>query len=128
MSGNTQVGDGTKLDNFVQIAHNVKVGKHTVMAAQVGIGGSTEIGEYNMFAGQAGASDHIKTPPGSTFAGRTGVTRNVSEPGAYWGTLLPRKANDEKRIQIALGKLPDLVRRVRELESLVEELQKEAGK
>ncbi|MEO7454526.1 MAG: UDP-3-O-(3-hydroxymyristoyl)glucosamine N-acyltransferase [Fimbriimonadales bacterium] len=128
MAGNTQIGDGTKLDNFVQIAHNVRVGKHTVMAAQAGIGGSTEIGEYNIFAGQSGASDHVKTPPGCTFAGRTAVTRNISEPGAYWGNLVPRKAGEEKRIQIALGKLPELIKRVRELEDLVQQLQKESGK
>jgi UDP-3-O-[3-hydroxymyristoyl] glucosamine N-acyltransferase len=122
MAGDTCVGDGTKLDNLVQIAHNVNVGKHTVMAAQVGIGGSSKIGDYNVFAGQAGAADHVSTPPGSTFGAGTGVTRSVVEPGAYWGKFIPRKAAEEKKIQTALGKLPELLKRVRELEEQVRRL------
>ena len=128
MAGNTKIGEGTKLDNLVQIAHNVRVGKHTVMAAQVGIGGSTTIGDYNVFAGQAGASDHVSTPPGSTFGGGTGVTRTVTEPGAYWGKMVPRKAAEEKRIQMALGKLPELIKRVRELEDEIAKLKKDRNK
>jgi UDP-3-O-[3-hydroxymyristoyl] glucosamine N-acyltransferase len=122
MAGNTKIGDGTKLDNLVQIAHNVRVGKHTVMAAQVGIGGSTTIGDYNVFAGQAGAADHVSTAPGSTFGAGTGVTRSVSQPGSYWGRLVPRPANEEKKIQAALGKLPELIKRVRQLEEELERL------
>ena len=125
MAGNTRIGDGTKLDNLVQIAHNVIVGKHTVMAAQVGIGGSAKIGEYNVLAGQSGAADHVSTPPASTFGAGTGITRTVTEPGAYWGKYVPRKAADEKKIQIALSKLPELLKRVRELEDQVARLKKE---
>lgn len=127
MAGNTKVGDGTKLDNFVQVAHNVNVGKHTVMAAQVGIGGSARIGEYNVLAGQTGVADHASTPPGSSFGAGTGVTRTLTEPGAYWGRSMPRKATEEKKIQIALGKLPELLRRVRELEDEVERLKRGRG-
>lgn len=125
MAGDTKIGDGTKLDNLVQIAHNVTVGKHTVMASQVGIGGSTRIGAYNVFAGQSGAADHVSTADGSQFGAGTGVTRSLSKPGAYWGRLIPREANIEKRIQAALTKLPELIRRVRELEDEVARLKKE---
>lgn len=128
MAGNTTIGDGTKLDNLVQIAHNVKVGKHTVMAAQVGIGGSSTIGDYNVFAGQSGTADHVTTPPGCTFGASTGVTRSITVPGNYMGRPITRPANEEKRILVAMGKLPELIRRVRELEDQIERLKKESGK
>jgi UDP-3-O-[3-hydroxymyristoyl] glucosamine N-acyltransferase len=125
MAGDTRIGDGSKLDNLVQIAHNVQVGKHTVMASQVGIGGSTRIGSYNVFAGQSGAADHVSTADGSQFGAGTGVTRSLKQPGAYWGRMVPRPANEEKRIQAALSKLPELIRRVKELETEIERLKKD---
>ena len=124
MAGDTRIGDGTKLDNLVQIAHNVQIGAHTVMASQVGIGGSARIGAYNVFAGQAGAADHVSTADGSQFGAGTGVTRTLKQPGSYWGRLVPRPSHEEKRIQAALSKLPDLIRRVRELEDEIARLRK----
>jgi UDP-3-O-[3-hydroxymyristoyl] glucosamine N-acyltransferase len=124
MAGDTKIGDGTKLDNLVQIAHNVTVGKHTVMASQVGIGGSSRIGAYNVFAGQSGAVDHVSTADGSQFGGGSAVTRHLTEPGGYMGRPVTRAAAEEKRILAAMSKLPALIRRVRELEDEVEKLKR----
>lgn len=122
MAGDTKVGEGTKLDNLVQIAHNVIIGKHTVMASQVGIGGSSRIGTYNVFAGQSGAADHVSTADGSQFGAGTGITRDIPEPGGYMGRPVTRPAADERRILAAMAKLPALIRRVRELEEEVAKL------
>jgi UDP-3-O-[3-hydroxymyristoyl] glucosamine N-acyltransferase len=97
------------------------------MAAQAGIGGSTTIGEYNVFAGQSGAADHVSTPPGTTIGASTALTRKVTVPGAYLGALINRPAGEEKRIQVSLGMLPALIKRVRALEAEVERLKKDAG-
>lgn len=124
MAGDTKIGDGTKLDNLVQIAHNVSVGKHTVMAAQVGIGGSSRIGAYNVLAGQVGAADHVTTADGCQFGSGTGITRNIPESGGYMGRPMTRPAAEERRILAAMTKLPALIRRVRELEDEVEKLKR----
>ncbi len=128
MAGDTKIGEGTKLDNLVQIAHNVSVGKHTVMAAQVGIGGSSRIGAYNVFAGQSGAADHVATPDASQFGAGTGVTRDILEPGGYMGRPVTRPVAEERRIMAAMTKLPALIRRVRELEEEVAKLKREQQK
>lgn len=124
MAGDTKIGEGTKLDNLVQIAHNVSVGKHTVMAAQVGIGGSSRIGAYNFMAGQVGATDHVSTPDNCQFGAGTGITRPLERPGGYMGRPVTREASVERRILAAMSKLPELVRRVRELEDEVAKLKR----
>lgn len=123
MAGDTTIGDGTKLDNLIQIAHNVQVGAHTVMAAQVGIGGSSRVGAYNVLAGQVGMADHLKTADGVQVGASTSITKSILNSGKYWGGLIPRDASEEKRVQVALGKLPELLKRIRDLEATVERLE-----
>lgn len=83
----TVIGDGVRIDNLCQIAHNVQIGKNTVMAAQTGIAGSTVIGENCIFAGQVGIVGHLKIADGTTVGAKSGVIGNVRKSGAMlWGT------------------------------------------
>ncbi|HET6645215.1 MAG TPA: UDP-3-O-(3-hydroxymyristoyl)glucosamine N-acyltransferase [Fimbriimonadales bacterium] len=121
-AGSTNIGNGVKIDNLVQIAHNVFVGQDSVIAGQTGISGSTRVGARNTFAGKVGLKDHITTADDVTIAAGTAVTSDIDQPGAYWGNLVARPLSLEKRIQVALGELPELVKRVRHLEAEIEKL------
>ena len=82
----TVIGDGVRIDNLCQIAHNVVVGKNTVMAAQTGVAGSTQIGESCIIAGQVGIVGHIKIADHTTLGAKAGLTGNIRKPGeTYWG-------------------------------------------
>ncbi len=84
--GDTVVGEGTKIDNLVQIGHNTHIGRHCVIVSQVGISGSSEIGDFVILAGQVGLSDHVKIGSGARIAGQTGLIRGqVVEPGKDMG-------------------------------------------
>lgn len=78
--GVTIIRTGSKLDNLVQIAHNVDIGEHTVIAAQTGIAGSTKVGNHSQFGGQAGVAGHISIAPYTSVGGQAGITGNISEP------------------------------------------------
>jgi len=80
----TMIGDGTKIDNLVQIAHNVKIGRHCVVVSQVGVSGSTEIGDFVMLGGQAGLTGHLNIGSGARIAAQSGVMRDI-EPGTTVG-------------------------------------------
>lgn len=82
---NTVIGEGTKIDNLVQIGHNVQIGKHCLIVAQVGIAGSTKIGNYVVLGGQVGVSGHIHIADKVQAAGQTGIIKNISEPGEIVG-------------------------------------------
>lgn len=103
--GSTVIEDGVKLDNQIQIAHNVKIGANTVIAAQTGIAGSTTIGANCMIGGQVGFAGHITVAPGVKIAAQSGVTKSIMEPESIWqGTpAQPIKAYQSQ--QIALRKL-----------------------
>lgn len=82
----TIIGEGTKIDNLVQIGHNVKIGKHCIIVAQVGISGSTEIGDYTIIAGQAGIAGHLKIGSQVQIAAQSGVSRDIENKGVVGGT------------------------------------------
>ncbi|HVV65976.1 MAG TPA: UDP-3-O-(3-hydroxymyristoyl)glucosamine N-acyltransferase [Rhizomicrobium sp.] len=84
--GDTVIGEGTKIDNLVQIGHNTLVGRHCVIVAQVGISGSCELGEFVVIGGQAGLADHVRVGDGARLAGRTGVTASLAGGMDYGGT------------------------------------------
>jgi UDP-3-O-[3-hydroxymyristoyl] glucosamine N-acyltransferase len=73
MLSDTVIGEGTKIDNLVQIGHNTRIGRHCMIVSQVGISGSCEIGDFVVFGGQAGVADHVSIGDGARFAGRSGV-------------------------------------------------------
>ena len=112
----TQIKKGTKIDNLVQLAHNVTIGKNTVIAAQAGISGSTELGENCVVAGQVGIVGHLKIHDRTTFAAQAGVSRGTKKEGE---TLFGSPAYDIKGFMssyAAFKQLPDINRRLRELE------------
>lgn len=113
--GETRIERGVKLDNLVQIAHNVVVGADTVVAAQSGVAGSTTIGRRSMFGGQVGISGHLRLSDGIKAAAKTGLHRDFEENTVVAG-YPAREINAWHRIEAALSRLPDLFKRVRNLE------------
>jgi len=113
--GETRIGAGSKIDNLVQIAHNVKIGKHCVIAAQAGISGSTQLGDYCRVGGQAGFVGHIKIGDGAAFGAQSGISGDVGAGEILSGSPA-RPHGLWKRIEAALTRLPELLRRVRRIE------------
>ncbi len=124
--GTTRIGKGTKLDNLIQIGHNVVVGEHTVMAAQTGISGSTHIGSHVVMGGQVGVAGHLKIGDHVTLATRTGVMEDILEKGVYWGSPSADMSKEMKNVAV-YRQLPELMKRIRHLEKALAELQN-AGK
>lgn len=124
--GKTRIGNGVKIDNLVQVAHNVQIGEHSVMASQVGISGSTRIGRHVQLGGQAGLAGHLHVGDGAVVGAQAGVTKDV--PGNCFVSGYPamehRKAT---RLHAHLMRLPELKERVRELEAQVAALRSEVG-
>ena len=111
----TTVGEGTKIDNLVQIAHNVIIGKHCILCSQVGISGSTTIEDYVVLGGQAGVGGHITLGKGTKIGGQTGVAFDTT-PGSYLNGTPAMPYMTERRLQILHQRLPDLFKRVEALE------------
>ena len=119
--GPTVIGQGTKIDNLVHMAHNVTIGRHCLIMGQVGFAGSTRLGDYCVIASQAGISGHLTLGNQATVGAKSGVMRDIPDKGVVLGIpALPDKQT--KRQLIALQQLPELIRRVRDLEKEVAEL------
>ena len=109
--GSTVIGKGTKIDNLVQIAHNVQIGEHCIIIAQVGIAGSSKLGQYVILAGQAGVGGHLKIGNQVTVGAQSGVMSDIPDGGKWLGA--PAQPDKEfKRQVIALRHLPDLLKKV----------------
>jgi UDP-3-O-[3-hydroxymyristoyl] glucosamine N-acyltransferase len=119
--GATRIEKGVKLDNLIQVAHNVVIGAHTVIAAQSGISGSTEIGKNCMIAGQVGFVGHIKLGDGSLVGAQSGISRTFPPGSKLFGTPA-RDHGDELRILAVKKNLPDLAKQVTRLEKEIAEL------
>jgi len=120
--GETVVGRGTKVDNLVQIAHNVRIGALSLVVAQVGISGSTEIGKGAILAGQAGIVGHLRIGDGARVGAQSGVAHDIPDGETQSGCpAMPHR--EWLRMSVALPKLPDLLRQVRKLEERVKELE-----
>jgi UDP-3-O-[3-hydroxymyristoyl] glucosamine N-acyltransferase len=122
--GQTIVDKGNKIDNLVQIAHNVELGPHGVYASGVGIAGSTKVGSRAMLGGQSGYADHLVIADGVVLAGRAAGLSSIDKPGVYGGTpAIP--IGDYMRVAAAQKDLPKLIKRIRALENEVKALKGE---
>lgn len=124
--GETVIRRGAKIDNLVQVAHNVEIGENALLAGQVGIAGSSRVGARAMLGGQVGIADHLTVADDVMLAAQSGVISDLLEPGPYLGTPA-RPAPESRRIWVALPRLPELLRKVRELERRVRELEGRPG-
>src|SRR5438094_5111739 len=121
--GETVIGRGTKIDNLVQVAHNVKVGPLSLLVAQCGISGSTELGQGVILAGQVGVVGHLKLGDGARVGAQSGVSRDLADGETVSGSPAIDH-RDWLRLSAALPKLADLLKQVRKLEKRIEELEK----
>jgi UDP-3-O-[3-hydroxymyristoyl] glucosamine N-acyltransferase len=124
--GATVIGQGTKIDNLVHVAHNVAIGRHCLIMGQVGFAGSTHLGDYCVIASQSGIAGHLKLGHQATVGAKSGVMRDIPDKGTVLG--IPAAPDKQaKRQMIAVQHLPELIHRVRELEKQVAELTANAG-
>ncbi|HSU54345.1 MAG TPA: UDP-3-O-(3-hydroxymyristoyl)glucosamine N-acyltransferase [Candidatus Dormibacteraeota bacterium] len=119
--GPTTIGQGTKIDNLVHIAHNVTIGRHCLIMGQVGFAGSTQLGDYVVVASQTGIADHLKIGNQVMIGAKSGVMRDIEDKGRVLG--IPAAPDRQaKRQMIAMQQLPDMLHRLRDLEKELEEL------
>jgi UDP-3-O-[3-hydroxymyristoyl] glucosamine N-acyltransferase len=114
--GSTIIRAGVKLDNLIQVAHNVEIGKNTVIASQTGISGSTHIAENVVLGGQVGVAGHIHVAKGSQIAAQSGITKTVTLENKQWGGSPLAIFRDSLKNQAVYRRLPELEKRIEELE------------
>lgn len=120
--GSTIVKAGAKLDNLIQIGHNAEIGYNTVIAAQAGVSGSTKIGDNVMIGGQAGIVGHLTIADGSKINAQSGVSKTIKEPNTTVTGTPAYDYNAALRSQVTVRNLPELEKRVKELENMVQQL------
>ena len=118
--GDTRIETGCKIDNLVQIAHNVRIGEHTVIAANAGISGSTSIGRYCRIAGGVGFVGHIEIADGSTFTGMSMITGSINQAGVYSSGVPLMPTREWRRSAVRFRQLDDMARRLEKLERMME--------
>lgn len=122
----TFIGQGTKIDNLVQIAHNVHVGRNCIIVSQVGISGSVVIEDNVVLAGQVGIAGHLTIGEGSVVTAKSGVSKSIPPKTMVWG--IPAKPHlHAKRVNAAMQKLPDYVKTIAELKQRIQELEKKVN-
>jgi UDP-3-O-[3-hydroxymyristoyl] glucosamine N-acyltransferase len=117
--GSTVIGKGTKIDNLVQIGHNVQIGEGCLLVAQVGIAGSSRLGNYVILAGQVGVGGHLKIGNDVVVGAKSGVMHDIPD-GQKWMWIPAQRDREVKRQVLAIQQLPELLRRVAKLEKKVE--------
>jgi UDP-3-O-[3-hydroxymyristoyl] glucosamine N-acyltransferase len=124
--GATTIGDGTKIDNLVQIAHNCQIGRHNLICAQVGIAGSSSTGDYVVIGGQAGLRDHVHIGAGARLGAMAGITNDVPDGTAMLG--IPATPEREQKLKLAaVAKLPEMRQEFKAMRRAIAELQAAAG-
>jgi UDP-3-O-[3-hydroxymyristoyl] glucosamine N-acyltransferase len=124
--GPTVVGEGTKIDDHVMIAHNCRIGRHNMLCSQVGIAGSTTTGDYVVMAGQVGVRDHVHIGTKAVLGAMAGVTNDVPEGSRMIG-IPATPERDQKLKQAAFSKLPEMRRELKKLQRLSEKIAKQIG-
>ncbi len=117
--GSTIINQGTKLDNLIQIAHNVEIGKNGVIAAQTGVAGSTKIGDNVMFGGQVGISGHLKIANNVKLGAQTGVSKGILKDGSIHMGTPSFDASQFNKAYVVFRKLPELYKTIGELEKQI---------
>jgi UDP-3-O-[3-hydroxymyristoyl] glucosamine N-acyltransferase len=127
--GITRIGSGSKIDNLVQIAHNVEIGKHVVIAAQTGISGSSVIEDNAVIGGQVGFGDHTRVQKGAVIGSKAGILpgKIVRSGDVYWGVPV-RPLREYKRLNALFGRLPEMKAEIDSLKKKVAQLQEELQK
>lgn len=120
--GSTIIRKGVKLDNLIQLAHNVEIGANTVIASQTGISGSAKIGEQAIIGGQVGIVGHITIAKGSQIQAKSGINRSIEEEGKKWAGAPATNYTNHMRAQVVLQRLPELERKIAELERKLKEI------
>ena len=115
MMGATIIRRNAKLDNLVQVAHNVEIGESTFMCAQVGVAGSTKVGGHCILAGQVGVAGHITIADNCVFGAQSGIANNVKKPGMYQGSPIIDAMNWRRSV-VGFKQLPELMKKIQELE------------
>ena len=124
--GPTTIGEGTKIDDQVMVAHNCRIGRHNMLCSQVGIAGSTTTGDYVVMAGQVGVRDHVHIGDRAVLGAMAGMTNDVPAGSRMIG--IPATPEREQKIkQAALSKLPEMRRQLKQLQRTVEALLKESS-
>ena len=124
--GATTIGDGSKIDNLVQVAHNCRLGKHNLICGQVGIAGSTTTGDYVVMAGQVGVRDHVHIGERAVLCSKAGVSNNVDDGEVMLGQ--PATSLRRQKLQMAaIAKLPEMRREFRQLQQQLIQLQQQMG-
>jgi UDP-3-O-[3-hydroxymyristoyl] glucosamine N-acyltransferase len=113
--GSTIIGRGTKIDNLVQVGHNVEIGEFSILCSQVGISGSVKLGNFCVLAGQVGIAGHLKLGNQVTIGSKSGVMHNIPD-GEQWLGIPAQPHKQAKRMMIAMQRLPDLLKKVAEWE------------
>ncbi|MSQ79708.1 MAG: UDP-3-O-(3-hydroxymyristoyl)glucosamine N-acyltransferase [Flavobacteriaceae bacterium] len=122
--GSTIIRKGAKLDNLIQVAHNAEIGENTVLAAQTGLSGSTKLGSDCMIGGQVGFVGHVHIANGSKIGAQSGIMGNIEEPGKAWIGSPIYELRESFRMQAVYRNLPNLAKKVKELERELEKLKK----
>lgn len=120
--GSTVIKKGVKLDNLIQVAHNVEIGDNTVIASQSGISGSTRIGENCIVGGQVGIVGHIHIAKGSQINAKSGISKSITEENKQWNGAPVSPFRDSLKMQAVYRRLPELEKRIEELEQLLRDL------
>ena len=118
MMGSTIVRRNAKIDNLVQVAHNVEVGESTFLCSQVGIAGSSKIGSHCILAGQVGVAGHLEITDNCVFGAQSGIPSNVRKPGMYQGSPIIDAMNWRRSV-VGFKQLPELMKKIQELEKRV---------
>ncbi len=121
--GETRIKRGAKLDNLIQVAHNVVIGEHTVIAGQTGISGSTKIGNYCVIAGQVGLPGHIEIADHTTIGAKSGIPKSITEPGKTFFGYPAKEHGRAFRIEAVIRQLPELSEQIYELNKRIQELE-----
>lgn len=120
--GSTIIKQGVKLDNLIQVAHNVEIGKNTVIASQTGISGSTKLGENCVIGGQVGMVGHITVAKGTQVQAKSGINRSIVEEDKKWGGIFITQLQKHLKSTAIINKLPELDKKIFELEKKINQL------